>query len=548
MSMDATLLDNSLTDTSVQPISCLTSADATSASLPNLQPATLPDDPQLLKRMIEELLESLHKTQRQRDAVQHRLHLLLQRLYGPRSEKIDPNQLLLFADVLAKPEPVAESASREDTPALASEVTQTSAKRSGHGRKELPAHLPRVPLVHDLTEAEKLCPDCGQLRHKIGEQKSEQLEYVPASLFVLEHTRYTYACKHCQEQQGQCPVQTAAKPAQPIDKGLPGPGLLAYVITSKYGDHLPLYRLERILSRHGVELSRSTLSAWLGRAAHLLQPVYECMVREVLASHVLHTDDTPVPVLDPEQDKTKTGRLWVYVGDAGHPYNVFAYTPNRKRDGPQEFLKDFRGYLQADAFGGYDGIYATGHVREVCCNAHARRKFFEAKESDALRAARALAYYRDLYALEAQIKSDADDERLRARQEKAVPILAEFRAWLETEQPRVLPKSPMGNAIGYALNQWDALARYAAAGFLAIDNNVAEREMKRIAIGRKNWLFAGSDRGGETAAVLFSLVSSCQRHGIDPQLYLRDVLVRMPTEPVDHVGDLLPDCWQAENQ
>jgi transposase len=506
--------------------------------------------------MIEELLEALQAQKRKIEQVSYRLSLLLQRLYGPRKERINPEQLLLFADVLAAAEP-EEASPEEEEPAAAGQR-----RRRGHGRQELPKDLPHIPIVHDLTQAEKACPECGQERLKIGEEKSSQLDYQPASLFVVEHIRPTYACSRCHEH-----VVTAAKPEQPIDKGLPGPGLLAHVITSKYADHLPLYRQERILERFGVRLHRSTLCDWMARAAVVLQPLYAAMVDAVLQSRVLHTDDTPVPVQEPKQDRTKIGRLWVYLGDEEQPYNVYDYTPNRRRDGPAEFLKEFCGYLQADAFGGYDGIYLTQPVIEVGCNAHARRKFFEAKDSDPANAHQALAFYRQLYEVERDAGNHADQEyarrsptepvrrhdlleaeRLRLRQEKAVPVLTAMCQWLTNQQGAALPKSPIGQAINYALNHWEALTRYTAHGFLAIDNNWAEREMKKIALGRKNWLFLGSDQGGRTAAVLFSLVSSCLRHGHDPFRYLEDVFYRLPGLPDAGLVDLLPDRWQSPHE
>jgi transposase len=400
--------------------------------------------------------------------------------------------------------------------------------------------------VHDLPLAQRQCPGCGQEQVPIGEDISEQLDYQPSSLFVVQHVRPKYACPHCR--QG---VAAEAKPGQPIDRGLPGPGLLAQVVVSKYADHLPLYRLERIFARQGVNLARSTMCGWMAECASLLRPVYQLMVERVLASRVVHTDDTTMPVQDPDRDRTKTGRLWVYLGDLEHPYHVFDYTPTHERTGPGQFLKNFQGYLQADAFSGYDGIYLTQPVVEVACNAHARRKFYEARTSDEALSHQALAYYRQLYDVERQAKareeqekrSLSDDERKAWRQEKAVPILAVLESWLEAQKPKVLPKSPIGQAISYALNHWRALKRYTEAGFLAIDNNVAEREMKRIAIGRKNWLFAGSDEGGRTAAVLFSFTSTCYRHSLDPFVYLRDLLRRLPAHGAS-LEEFLPDRWQ----
>jgi transposase len=340
----------------------------------------------------------------------------------------------------------------------------------------------------------------------------------------------------------------------PIAKGLPGPGLLAHLIVSKYTDHLPLHRLQRAYERQGFFLHRSTLCDWLGACADLLRPLYDLMVSMVLQSRALHTDDTTVKMQELVTHLLSTARLWVYLGDAAHPYNVFDFTVNRKRDGPERFLTNYRGYLHADAFSGYDGLYlpdprtAAAGIIEVACNAHARRKFYEARGSDALRSHQALAYYRQLYELERAAKDFSDAQRLQLRQDLAVPILGRFHAWLTAQRPEVLPKSPMGEAIGYALNNWEALRRYTEAGFLAIDNNAAEREMKRIAIGRKNWLTVGSPGGGQTAALMFSFTSTCQRLGVEPWGYLQDVLARLPTMPAGQLSDLLPDHWQVARQ
>jgi hypothetical protein len=335
----------------------------------------------------------------------------------------------------------------------------------------------------------------------------------------------------------------------PIAKGMPGPGLLAHLIVSKYTDHMPLHRLQRAYERQGYFLHRSTLCDWLSACADLLRPLYDLMVSVVLQSRVIHTDDTPVKLQELVTHRLSTSRLWAYLGDAGHPYNVFDFTVNRKRDGPEQFLAKYRGYLQADAFSGYDGLYlpdprmATARIIEVACHAHARRKFYEARGSDALRSHQALAYYRQLYELEWQAKDFSDTQRLQMRQDLAVPVLGQFHQWLEIQRPEVLPKSPMGEAVGYALNNWAALIRYTEAGFLAIDNNAAEREMKRIVIGRKSWLTVGSPRGGRTAAVLLSFTSTCQRLRVEPWAYLRDLLARLPTTPAGQLGGLLPDRW-----
>jgi transposase len=473
--------------------------------------------------------------------------------------------MVLFADLLKQLQP-------ETTPPAPEAPTAPPAPSTsgGHGRRRIPEDLPRRRIVHDLAEEEKPCPCCGKMREMIGDEKSEQLDYEPAKLSVIEHVRLKYACRACEQAaaEGGPQIATAEKPLAPIEKGLAAPGLLSYVIVSKYSDHLPLYRLERILKRSHIDIARSTMCDWMRDSAAALKALYDLMVREVLASKVIHTDDTPVDVLDRHLPETRIGRFWVYVGDGDHPYDVFTYTANRSRDGPMTFLKDWgkdvRRFLQADAFGGYDVIYAGqagGQVTEVACWAHARRKFYEARTSDSATATQALAYIRLLYDAEDEAKqrfrlagaepSEARSLaaiRLELRQAKALPLLAQFKAWIESRQATcggpVLPKSPMGQAITYVLNQWDALNVYVTDGDLAIDNNAAENALRRIAIGRKNWLFCGSDNGGHTAAVLFSLIASCARHEVDPFAYLRDVLTRIAAHPMNRLAELLPDRWK----
>ena len=522
--------------------------------------ATLPDDLSTCHALIQVQRERLDSVNRKLTKMEHQLQQLLRRLYGRSSEKLDPKQMVLFAETL----------DQLQTPPVAPPASPTKPKpQSGHGRRTLPADLPRRRVVHDLDEQDKPCPCCGTMRTVIGEECSEQLDYVPARVTVLEHVRLKYACKTCEA--AATPdgpqIAVAEKPLAPIEKGLAAPGLLAHVIVSKYADHLPLHRLERILGRHDIALSRSTLCDWMRQSAEALRPLYDLMTRDVLASKVLHTDDTPVKVQDRRLDKTRTGRFWVYLGDESHPQVVFDYTPSRKRDGPETFLADWgKGeprFLQADAFGGYDGIYAGaagGQVTEVACWAHARRKFYEARTSAPDLSAQALAHIRLLYDVETRAKrqfgAQPDDGsrrslpsiRLELRQADTVRRLAEFKTWLEslpaTAGGPVLPKSPMGQAITYALNQWEALAIYAGDGDLHIDNNPAERALRRIAVGRKNWLFAGSDRGGRTAAILFSLIATCQRHGVEPFAYLRDVLTRIAAHRQSQLADLLPNRWR----
>lgn len=493
---------------------------------------TLPNDVAQCHALIQELSATLHEEQRARTRLQQQVELLLKRLYGPRAERIDPKQLVLFAQELV--------AAQERQAFLEELSAPTPAAKKGHGRKALPKDLPRQRIVHDVSAREKICPECGADKKRIGEEISEQVEYVPASMFILEHVRPKYACPCCQEH-----VVVADVPAKVIEKGLPGPGLIAHVITSKYCDHLPLYRQEFMLARHGVELSRKTLCGWVMTAADKVQRLVELMKREVLASNVIHTDDTPVRVQGDGDNGAFTGRFWVYVGDEAHPYTVYDYTPSRKRDGPAAFLDGYKGYLQADAFGGYDGIYSSGDVIEVACWAHARRKFYEARSTDPNRAHCVLAWIRQLYDVERDGKKLSTQERRALRNEKSKPLLDVMKKWFDEQQLKILPKSPIGDAMSYALNNWTALTRYLDDEILDIDNNEAEQALRGIAVGRKNWLFLGSDRGGRAAAVHYTLIQSAKRHGIDPFAYLRDVLLRITTEPNTDLRQLLPDNWKA---
>lgn len=524
----------------------------------------LPHDLAACHALIHVQQEQLAGATRKISQMEYQLQQLLHRLYGRSSEKLDPRQMALFAEMLRQLE--AQNPPME--PALAPSTTAAPTNK-GHGRRRLASDLPRERVVHDLPEEEKPCPCCGQMRTVIGQEVSEQLDFEPAKVKVIEHVRLKYICKTCEANAAQDGPQiaTAEKPLAPIEKGLAAPGLLAYVIVSKYSDHLPLHRLERILERYDIDIARSTMCDWMRQSAEALRPLHDLMVQEVLASKVIHTDDTPVDVLDRQRDKTRTGRFWVYLGNQAHPQVVFDYTPNRRRDGPMTFLndwgKDARRYLQADAFGGYDGIYAGqagGNVVEVACWAHTRRKFYEARNSDRNHSAQALAYIRLLYDVENQAQQqfaaqgqDAQARplwsfRLELRQQLAVPRLEELKAWLEGLQAAnggpILPKSPMGQAITYALNQWNALKVYTTDGELNIDNNAAENALRRVAIGRKNWLFCGSDNGGATAAVLFSLIATCQRHHVEPFAYLRDVLTRIAAHPHHCLAELLPDQWK----
>ena len=415
-----------------------------------------------------------------------------------------------------------------------------------------PIICPREIVDHDRAEVEKSCPCCGETRQRIGCETSEQLEFVPAVLKVIEHRRWKYACRRCEEQVAIAPV-----PNKPIAKGLPGPGLLSSLVVSKYADHLPLYRLEDVFARGGVELSRSTLCRWAMQAAATLEPVYHAMAERVRSSESIHTDDTPVPVLDASLPKTRTARFWVYCGDWRNPYSVYDYTTSRKRDGPVEFLKTFEGYLHADEFAGYDGIYAAGSVKQVLCWAHARRKFYDARTVQPDVAHIALAYIARLYRVERDAKELIGPDGLESeqawlawhrrrcelRQQHSLPLLTEFGQWLQATNQTVLPKSPFGQAMQYVLPRWDGLIRYCENGALSIDNNLSERMVRPVAIGRKNYLFMGSDNGGKTAAVLYSIMASAKANQVEPFAYVRNLLSQLSGCSPPAVATLLPDAW-----
>jgi transposase len=514
----------------------------------------LPSDVSTLKAMVvrehqraEQERQRAEQEKQRAELFKFRLEKLTRRYFGPSSEKSqEPSgQQLLFE----LPQPVtapAAAAAPADAP-----------KRHGGGRRKLPPELIRQRIEYTVPEDERRCPCCGDVMQPFGEEVSEQAEYYPASLYVIEHVKIKYACaRKCDE----APV-TAPGPEKVVDKGLAGPGLLAWNVVSKFGDHQPNYRQEDIFARHGLEIPRSTQCGWQATVAGLLEPLYKRMVALTLLSGKVHTDDTPIRVLDPGRGKTREARFWVYCGDDAHPFVVFDYTASRSRDGPEKFLKGFKGYLQADAYTGYNRMFVGKQVIEVACWAHARRYFFEAQDTDA-RAAQMLAMIGELYRVEelarpaiiearrqplgqrATALASAFALRHELRQAQSLPIMARIRAWLEARMLDTLPKSPLGEALTYALNQWTALLRFTGDGELEIDNNTAENALRPIALGRKNYLFVGSDRGGQRAAILYSLVRTCERHGVNAWEYLRDVLVRVATHPASRIDDILPHLWK----
>jgi transposase len=475
-----------------------------------------------------------------------RLARALKQAYGPRADRVrDLGQLLLdFGGQLDALVIDAADLPAEADPGAPRQRTASRRLRT-RGRRDIGAldHLPLIEQTYELTEELCRCPTCQAAREKIGTAISYTIEYLPGSFVRIKHVQHKYACRHC-EQAGHNPnIELAAKTnGSPIDKGLPGPGLLAFVATSKFADYLPLHRLQHVFARQGFELDRSTMCLWMADVARLLRPLYDRMVQRVLQSHVLATDDTVMPLQHP--GKTKRARMWIYQGDESHPYNVFDFTVSHTRDGPAGFLKDFRNVLLADAYGGYDGIVLNQALPRAGCWAHARRKFVECQAAAPPVTHAILRQIKRLFDLEARLKDLDADERLRRRQAEAMPLLESLHALLAEHKAKLLPKHPLAEAIQYTLNQWRELTLFTSDPAVPIHNNLAEQQMKRIALLRKNALFVATPRGGETAAILSSLTSTCRRHEINPQAYLTELLANLPDTPISRVDEWLPDAWK----
>ena len=467
---------------------------------------------------VESTLTATQEQLQSREREIEHLKLLLAKLhrmqFGRKSEKLERQieQLELRLEELESNRNEPEPNAAAPAPVTAAS-TPTAAKPT---RRALPDHLPRQTQRHEPKET--ACPQCQGALRKLGEDISEMLEYVPASFVVIRHVRTKLSCTQC-----DCIVQAEA-PSRPIARGMAGPGLLAHVLVSKYCDHLPLYRQSEIYARQDVELERSTLADWVGGSAQLLEPLVEALRRYVTAASKLHADDTPVPVLAPGQGKTKTGRLWTYVrddrpaGDAAAPAVWFAYSPDRKGEHPAQHLEKFRGTLQADAYAGFNQLYEEVRIQHAACWAHVRRHFYDLEQAHSSPVAReALQRIGALYGIEEPIRGRPPDERRAVRQAQAKPLLDSLRQWFEATLSKLSRKSETTVAIRYALSRWDALTRYIDDGHIEIDNNAAERSLRGVALGRKNYLFAGSDAGGERAATIYSLIGSAKLNGLDPE-------------------------------
>jgi transposase len=498
--------------------------------------AKLPNDPEELKQLLLQ-----HSTWV--DALREEVIRLRRWRFGRSSEVIDVAVLpeLPLSGGMTAPSPTPE-APRHTLPAPPRLISvETAARKKGTRRppRMLPPELPRVIRVHQPLSCD--CVGCGERLTRLGEDTSEQLDYVPGYFQVIRHVRPKLICRACAR------IVQPAAPSRPIERGLPTAGLLAQVIAAKYADHCPLYRQEGIYRRSGVELPRAMLASWVGEAAELLDPLVGSLEQYVLSAGRLHADDTPVPVLAPGKGRTRTGRLWAYVrddrpcGGPDPPAVVYRYSPDRKAERPQAHLRSFAGILQADAYSAFTPLYADGRIVEAACWAHARRKYYDIYMMDRSPiAAEALQRIGELYALEREIRGQLPHERARARAERAAPRLDELRAWLAATHRSLSVKSPLAGAIQYTLARWTALIRYLTDGRIEIDNNAAERAIRALVLGRRNYLFAGSDAGGETAARLYSLIGSCRLNGIDPHLYLRHVLECIASHPINRIEELLP--------
>jgi transposase len=490
-----------------------------------------------LSRVLDATAASYEDLQATHQAAVDELDALKRWIYGRRTEKIVEGEGQGHLFDLQPTASIDPEAPAPEQPRL--EVAAHRRRR----RRELDlAKLPHYRHEHDVSEADKQCSCCGRPKDRIGQDESRILEYVPAKLEVHVYVRPKYACRYCKDG-----VMSPPPPMRPIARGIAGPGLIAQIVVAKFGDHLPLYRQEDFFTRHGLHIPRSTLCDWVRAAADLLRPLYERQKELVLRSPVLWTDDTPVTVLVGGDEGSRTARFWTYIAEE-HPYSAYDFTESRARDGPASFLRKFAGYLHADAYGGYDHIYlgSNNAILEVACWAHARRKFFDARNSSPRDAHQVLEWIGQLYDVEERARELAPDARREVRMAEAEPVLDRIGTHLVELEQRALPKSVLAKAVSYARNQWPALCRYTEDGRLSIDNNVSERTLRHQAIGRKNWLFLGSEQAGPRAAVLFTILAGAKRHRIEPWTYLRELLLRLHDDD-PRLDEMLPDQWAMQH-
>lgn len=492
-------------------------------------PETLPDDPEVLKQLLAEVLSSAQKLAKDKDGqieyLREQIALLTQRLFGRKSEQtVDPDspQLEIFNEAESLVEVVAEAPVDE-----VEEEVVAPTKRRGK-RKPLPAELPRVEVIHELPEHELTC-ECGCRKQVIGEETSEQLEIIPMQIRVIKHIRKTYACKGCET----APV-TADKPAQLIEKSLASPSVLAMLLSTKYVDGTPLYRFEKILHRHGVDIPRQTQARWVIQCGAQLQPLLNLMRDKLLDYPVLHCDETRLQVLhEPGRDPTTQSWMWVQSGGPpGKPVILFDYETSRAQDVPLRLLETYRGYLMTDDCPSYNAVAAQVGVERLGCWAHARRKFVEAQKVQPKgkigRADMALNLINKLYGIERDLKPASDEQRHQGRQQQSLPLLNQLNAWLDKTQPHIARKTALGNAVNYLAKNWSRLVRYIEAGHLPIDNNRAENAIRPFVIGRKNWMFSDTPKGATASAQIYSLIETAKANGQEPYAYLRHILERLP--------------------
>lgn len=504
----------------------------------------LPHDIALLHGLVRDLvgeIESKETRLCEAEAETERLRLLLKQLqrlqFGRRSEQVDPDQFELGIDDLGADIGRAEAGSS------APEAEPSEAPDSTKPGRNLPEHLPREELI---LETENVCPGCGGALHLVGESVSEMLDWVPAQLKVIRIRRPKHGCRTCGT------IHQAPAPERLIAKGMATAGLIANVLVAKYCDHLPLYRQAQMFARHGVEIDRSTLANWVGGACWWLESLHERLAAHVFASAEIFADDTPIPVLDPGRRRTKTGRLWVYAREQrgwdgpDPPAAVYFYSPDRKGERPAAHLRGFRGTLQVDGYAGFERLTASGHVVLAACWAHARRKFYELHEAiGSPIAAEALRRISELYAIEARIRGQSSEVRLRIRRAQSKPLIDRMKRWLDQELTRIPSRGRLAEAIRYALLRWESLCRFLDNGRVELDTNPVERAIRPVALGRKNHLFAGSDGGGERWAVVCSLIETAKLNHVEPYAYLKDILQRLADGfPRKHIDDLLPWNWR----